>query len=165
MTILIDATLPMTDGGSTTAGSSVRKDNPGAAGMYLAMAATLALISMIQSYDGKLVNLGVDVSETQLSQANAVLAQMSGGPNSIESQIQAEVNSGDDATTKANKLAPLTAQMTVLNNQYSQINSAFGSIANGINQSASDTSQTESLGYELIQQGLGTLFQTLTQIF
>lgn len=159
----VDSAIP-TPSTSGTTDLSTRKNAPGAAGMYLVMAAMVNLINEIQVYAGTLINLGVGVSQTHLSRANSVLAAMSGGPNSIEAQIQAVVNSGDDPTTKANKLAPLTSQMTVLNNQYNQVNSFFGSIENGLNQSSTDTTQTESLGYQLMEQGPLTLFQTIVQI-
>lgn len=159
----VDSAIP-TSSTSGTTDLSTRKNSPGAAGIYLVMAAMVNLINEIQIYAGKLINLGVGVSQTHLSRANAVLAEMSGGSDSIEAKIQAVVNSGDDPTTKANKLAPLTSQMTVLNNQYNQVNSFFGSIENGLNQSSTDTTQTESLGFQAMEY-VTQVIQTQGQIF
>lgn len=138
----------------------------GVAGMWEVMTAMMNNIEAIQDYDSNgLIPLSVAENNQQLEVSNGWLYVMAGAgnANSDQAQIQAELNSSDDETTKAYKINALTQTSSVHNNLYNQANTFYSGITNGTNQNASDATQTISVDLQMFQQGPQAELATITQ--
>lgn len=142
----------------------------GACGMYQVMAAMLANITCIQNYDSEgLMPLSTAVEQTNEKFAAFWINLMSGSqPGSDQSIIQGIANDVIANPGNASKDSILMQQATTTfnghNTMYSQANTYWSGINNGLNQSSSDTSQTIQVDLQMYTQGPGAQMQTLAQV-
>lgn len=159
----------------------------GACGMWQVMAAMLNNITAIQNYDSQgLIPLSVQVENVNENNATFWLKIMSNpnpvdpydphsGPpvldpkNSDQYNIQSiiawlNLDPKNNAQEASVLMQEATTTFNTHNTLYSQANTFWSGINNGLNQSSSDTSQTIQVDLQMYSQGPGAQMQTLAQI-
>lgn len=159
----------------------------GASGMWQVMAAVLDNITAIQNYNSEgLMPLSTTIEGINESDSEYWLNIMTNPApknpyqpskdtpptlgqqgNSDQYDIQsiiAFIHAGGDATVASTLMQEATTTFNTHNTLYSQANTFWSGINNGLNQSSSDTSQTIQVDLQLYSQGPGTQMQTLAQV-
>jgi hypothetical protein len=136
------------------------------AGMYRAALAFLKNYNSVQGNSMALMKASQTIEDEQLQEGQNFMASITGDQQEIQ-QITKEyndwVNSNPNAsdTDRQNwqnwltsSLAQVQGQSSVDNTGYSSMNQFFSGLNNGVNQTSSDETQTESLDMQMFQQGI-----------
>ena len=143
------------------------------AGMYRAALAFLKNYNSVQGNSMTLMQMSQTVEDQQLREGTSIMAEITidqqyitqivqqyntwvqNNPNASPGDVQKEQN------WLTSSLAQQQGDSSVANTQYSSTNQFFSGLNNGINQTSSDETQTESLDMQMFQQGTLTLAQLL----
>lgn len=159
----------------------------GACGMWLVIMSVMDNITAIQNYNSQgLMPLSTAVENTNEANAEYWINIMSASdPNNqynpkkgdkapswdpyMSDQVNIQniiawLNAGNDPSTASTLMQEATTTFNTHNTLYSQANTFWSGINNGLNQSSSDTSQTQQVDIQMIGQGPLVQMQTLAQI-
>lgn len=141
----------------------------GACGMWQVMAAVLENITAIQNYNSQgLMPLSTAVENTNEMDAgywtNIMSGSQPGSDQNVINDLINQLNNGGDAQKISIEMQQATTVFNIHNTLYSQANTFWSGINNGLNQSSSDTSQTIQVDLQMYSQGPGAQMQALAQI-
>lgn len=136
-----------------------------ATGMWRAAQAFLQNYNSVQGNSMQLMQLSEAVQTEQMGAANNYITLLQGYNVNITEAIAAynDPNSPhhNDQTWLQNQLTQNQGNASVANTMYNSTNQFWSGLNNGINQTSSDATQTESLDMQMFQQSILALQQQL----
>lgn len=133
-------------------------------GMWREAQAFLTNYNSVQANSEKMMSVSETIADQEIAGADCYVADLQGEQNVASDAIQQWQQGKIDQQTLSNTLQQCQGQSTVYNTEYSEFTQFETGLNNGLNQSASDCTQTESLDMQEFEQGTVFLAQQIGQM-
>lgn len=136
-------------------------------GMWREAQAFLKNYEAAQTNGTKLMSLSETIEDAQTKGAAGWIQELDLDQSDVQTAINTwnhSAKDGDANTALQNALTQCQGQASIDNTSYNQFTQFETGLDNGINQSASDVTQTESLDVQMFEQGTVVLAQQIGQM-